>query len=746
MKLKHSFMTLLAIAGLAFAAASCDSKEDEDLGGIELSFTTETVNFETSAEDSFDLKFKSTRDWQAVVGANDAEWLSLSATKGSASSKEQSVKVKVLANEGKDRIGTITFSMYSGTASLGSKTITVNQPGEAGSAFITVAALRALRDAETDAEKTVTIPEGTAIKGQVVSNVATNNYNSKKAVYVQDETAGVMMYLDENCTFAFGDEVSIDLGGVEYKLYGGAHQLNNVPSAKVTKIKSGSVEAKAITEAEFMSGKFEGMYVQLEGVQVASADLSKNWYNGTSTLANINMQFQSGAAFVVRTSKYSTFAAVQASQGSGSVKGIPSVYNGTIQFSFTAESDYAGLTGERFKLVSTEATIADVITAASGQFKVKGAVVAKAAKGFIINDGGDQNLYVFYDNAAIESDVVVGATVEVEGTCTTYGGVVELKEPSAKVISETITPKVSVAKVLSASEVDSYKNSSSELVQIEGEYIKDGNYHNLDLGASHKGSLIDCDVANGMTSGTRYVVTGYFVGITGTYFTVIPVNADVSNAKVFGVSETAISALASATSASFKVTGNCAWTATCDNADFKLDKASGTGAADITVTFDANGTTDPKVANITVSTEEDAATKSFTVVLTQAGKSADGSADIEIDFTKQGYSNAQAVETLTQDGITLSFDKGTNSNPPKYYNTGSALRCYGGNTITVDAGSKTISKVVVTLASGGGENTISADTGTVGAEGWTGSASKVVFTISGTSGHLRFQKVVLTVK
>ena len=632
MKFKHSLMTLLAMAGLAFTAVSCEPEADEDLGSIELSFETETINFESAAEDSFDLKFKSTRDWQAVISANDAAWLSLSSMKGSASSKEQSVKVNVLANEGKDRMGTITFSMYSGTASLGSKTVTVNQPGRQGSAYITVAALRALRDAETDAEKSVIIPEGTAIKGQIISNVATDNYNSKKAIYVQDETAGVMMYLDANCTFAFGDEVSIDLSGVEYKLYGGAHQLNNVPIAKVTKIKNSAPVAKAITEAELMSGKFEGMYVQLEGVQVANADLSKNWYNGTATYGNINMQYQSGAAFTVRTGKNSSFKAVKASQGSGSVKGIPSVYNGAIQFSFTSEADYAGLTGERFKLVSTEATVAEIIASTGGQFKVKGAIIAKADKGFIINDGGDQNLYVFYDKTAVPADMVVGASVEVEGTHTVYGEVVELKDPSAKVITETVNPKAQEPKVLASGDIDSYKSAHSELVQVVGQYIKDGDYHNMDLGATHKGSLVSGSVTSGMTSGTWYTVTGYFTGITGTYFSILPSLAEVSATKVFGVSTAEIAVLASDTSAKFNVTGNCAWTAACDNDAFKLDKTSGAGGEEVTVTFEANGTTDPKVANITVSTTEEVATKSFTVVLTQAGKSASGATDIVLTF------------------------------------------------------------------------------------------------------------------
>ena len=31
------------------------------------------------------------------------------------------------------------------------------------------------------------------------------------------------------------------------------------------------------------------------------------------------------------------------------------------------------------------------------------------------------------------------------------------------------------------------------------------------------------------------------------------------------------------------------------------------------------------------------------------------------------------------------FDKGTNSNAPKYYTSGSAIRAYGGNTVTISS-------------------------------------------------------------
>lgn len=55
-----------------------------------------------------------------------------------------------------------------------------------------------------------------------------------------------------------------------------------------------------------------------------------------------------------------------------------------------------------------------------------------------------------------------------------------------------------------------------------------------------------------------------------------------------------------ATSAQFKVIANTAWTASCDNAAFVLSQTSGSGEADVTVTFPANEKNEPVVAHVTV--------------------------------------------------------------------------------------------------------------------------------------------------
>lgn len=69
------------------------------------------------------------------------------------------------------------------------------------------------------------------------------------------------------------------------------------------------------------------------------------------------------------------------------------------------------------------------------------------------------------------------------------------------------------------------------------------------------------------------------------------------------------------------------------------------------------------------------------------------------EFASMGYENAQKVPEITQGDVTLTFNDGGNSNAPAYYNSGTALRMYASNVMTVALPSGyTISNVEFTLA------------------------------------------------
>ena len=118
---------------------------------------------------------------------------------------------------------------------------------------------------------------------------------------------------------------------------------------------------------------------------------------------------------------------------------------------------------------------------------------------------------------------------------------------------------------------------------------------------------------------------------------------------------------------------------------------------------------------------------------------------VTVDFSSQNYENAQDFSSITVGDITISADNGSNSkNGPKYYNTGTAVRLYSGNTMTVKSSGKSIVKIEFTFGSGDGTNEITVDKGTWASPNWSGSESAVTFTVGGNSGHRRFQKLAVT--
>ena len=145
-------------------------------------------------------------------------------------------------------------------------------------------------------------------------------------------------------------------------------------------------------------------------------------------------------------------------------------------------------------------------------------------------------------------------------------------------------------------------------------------------------------------------------------------------------------------------------------------------------------------ASVTIAGETK--TKDFTVSIPAALGA--GQSVATMNFTAQGYANAQEVTSLTVDGITITFDKGTNNNTPKYYTSGTAVRVYGGGYFTISSDDATIVSVVITFGSSDGTNDLTADCGTLSNGAWTGSADSITFTVGGTTGNRRIMSIEIT--
>lgn len=140
----------------------------------------------------------------------------------------------------------------------------------------------------------------------------------------------------------------------------------------------------------------------------------------------------------------------------------------------------------------------------------------------------------------------------------------------------------------------------------------------------------------------------------------------------------------------------------------------------------------------------------------EQGENAGGLMDgntISVDFTAQGYDNAQEMGTVTlTDGTKLTFDGGGNTNSPKYYNSGTAIRMYPKNTMTVTA-SKTIVSIQLNCSANNAEGQITATPGNVATDDMTviinsinSKTTQIANTHTGTgaTSQLRFSSMVIT--
>lgn len=335
------------------AIASC-KEEKEDFGVPSIGVSTNSVSF-SEAEGRQTVKVLSSREWTAdITFTEEVEepWLVVSPASGSASNDSVDVVFSVLANSAEDRYATVTFNAGAVIA-----TVSVSQKGEIAKEYDPISGVRELYQGEN-----VTITEDWTICGTVISNYrhansgGLNNATSQKTVIIQDETAGISLYLAENNTdYALGDRIEVKVKDLTLQRYqDGSLQIDAVPMVNITKLTAGQqVEPKAITAAELVTGDYESQYVAVSDVQIMESDLGSTFVtagsDGEKRHTSINFIAKTGERFVLFSSSYSTFGDELVPEGSGTLKGIAAVYGGsTYQISITSTDDYAGLTGERF--------------------------------------------------------------------------------------------------------------------------------------------------------------------------------------------------------------------------------------------------------------------------------------------------------------------------------------------------------------------------------------------------------------
>ena len=122
-------------------------------------------------------------------------------------------------------------------------------------------------------------------------------------------------------------------------------------------------------------------------------------------------------------------------------------------------------------------------------------------------------------------------------------------------------------------------------------------------------------------------------------------------------------------------------------------------------------------------------------------------AEASIDFSSQNIANQTAMSTVqVNDDVTITFAGGGNSNVPKFYTNGTAVRMYPKNSFTVTTTTGKLTKIVITFGSSDGTVSIASNVGSYASGTWTGEDASVILTVdpTATSGNRRIQAITVT--
>lgn len=215
----------------------------------------------------------------------------------------------------------------------------------------TIASLKAMYQGSLDS-----ISDDIIIKGKVVGNDESGNLYKK--LVLQDETAGIEILLNKTSLYneyKLGQTVYVKCKGMYLGDYGGLIQLGYTYENKVGQLPEilipnhlfrDSLPGTVPEPVEIDLGADNSAYLSML-VSVSNASFAEGGKATWATAdATTNRTLTSGGkSIVVRTSNYATFALDTLPAGYGTVLGILSSFNGTLQLTVRDTSDAKDFTG-----------------------------------------------------------------------------------------------------------------------------------------------------------------------------------------------------------------------------------------------------------------------------------------------------------------------------------------------------------------------------------------------------------------
>lgn len=238
--------------------------------------------------------------------------------------------------------------------------------GSQGGEQMSVAALRALYTGVTTAG-----PVDKKIKGVVISDRAAANIVSRNLV-VQDGDAGIAVRFAADHSYNLGDEIEINVGGVELSEFNGLVQLNNVPNGNASRVGAGTLPTPRLATIGQINANGQAWESTL--VQIVDATLSgAATYNGTVTVADAS------GSIPMFTRASATFSGNALPTSTAKVTAIVSDFNGlqlNLRNAADVEASGSGGSATLTTLADLREAFVDGATSAPANRKIRGIIIS----------------------------------------------------------------------------------------------------------------------------------------------------------------------------------------------------------------------------------------------------------------------------------------------------------------------------------------------------------------------------------
>ncbi|HMQ07397.1 MAG TPA: DUF5689 domain-containing protein [Saprospiraceae bacterium] len=160
---------------------------------------------------------------------------------------------------------------------------------------------------------------GGVIIGTVISDVLTQNISARN-VYLQDESAGILIRFTGNVSLPLGSRLIVDVTGRELSRFRGLLQINDVPFSNATSLGISELpQPKTVTILELTAQyeNFESQRIRIENASISGSSV----YSGSKTISD------GSGTIAMFTQNTATFANVSLPTGQVMVTAIASVFD-----------------------------------------------------------------------------------------------------------------------------------------------------------------------------------------------------------------------------------------------------------------------------------------------------------------------------------------------------------------------------------------------------------------------------------